>query len=282
VSVVLLICASLAMRLEEPPAEAEAATRSLEEGNLFVVIGSLALMSFAAFALRFPWQTSMTLSLLVIAAVALGRGLGGVLADRFGWARISVGGLCFSIPLLALGAELPGSALAGVFLLGLALPVASTAVFTQMPRHSAFAFGLVSLALIAGAIPVLVSTGPGRQRHRSPSDRPITCGDRALSGAALAILRRHAEAAPGSQLFVAHCSSSQSGDLIMNTSRKASIVLLSPGVSGAVRPSVLAADVAVDPIGVTGSPAELIVAVVVVSLVAGVAWFALRAIRRRH
>jgi hypothetical protein len=45
---------------------------------------------------------------------------------------------------------------------------------------------------------------------------------------------------------------------------------------------VLAADVAVDPIGVTGSPAELIVAVVVVSLVAGVAWFALRAIRRRH
>ena len=81
----------------------------------------------------------------------LGKGLGGVLADRFGWIRIAVGALLASSPLLSFGASNPVAGLAGLFLFNMTMPVTLVATANALPRWPGFAFGLTCLALIIGA-----------------------------------------------------------------------------------------------------------------------------------
>jgi hypothetical protein len=57
-------------------------------------------------------------------------------------------------PLLAFGADNAGAGLTGVFLVNLTMPVTLAAIANLLSGRPAFAFGLASLALELGALPV--------------------------------------------------------------------------------------------------------------------------------
>ena len=65
--------------------------RPFGRGRLIVLLllSSIAMRSLLTLAVGFPGTASPALAPLVLAAV-LGKGLGGVLADRFGWMRTAV------------------------------------------------------------------------------------------------------------------------------------------------------------------------------------------------
>ena len=108
------------------------------------------------FLVVFPWETQPVSLVALAAATALGKALGGILADRCGWIRTGVGGTLAALPLLAVASRWPDAAIPGLFLLNLAMPVTLVAVARTMPGHPAFAFGLTCLALLLGALPSLL------------------------------------------------------------------------------------------------------------------------------
>jgi len=91
----------------------------------------------------------------LVVLVAAGKAVGGVLADRLGWGRVTVGALCLAAPLLAFGAARPAPAMAGMFLLNLTMGVTLAATASLLPGRPGFAFGLTCLALELGSWPVL-------------------------------------------------------------------------------------------------------------------------------
>jgi len=97
-----------------------------------------------------PW-----LAVGVPAVAVTGKGLGGVLADRFGWLRTTVAALGASCPLLAFVAPHPAVLLVGLLVFQLTMPVTLVAVVRTMRGHVATGFGLTCLALIAGALPTM-------------------------------------------------------------------------------------------------------------------------------
>lgn len=74
---------------------------------LLLVFLSIAIRSLVGMVLVFPWKTNVDLLIILTAAVVLGKGLGGILADKFGWIRVAVGALILSIPFLVFGANIP-------------------------------------------------------------------------------------------------------------------------------------------------------------------------------
>jgi MFS transporter, FSR family, fosmidomycin resistance protein len=150
----------IAMQPEPSREPVAAGVTPASDTSLALLLVAIAIISFGGFALRYPWQSAPSLALVMVCAAAVGRGAGGAMADRFGMARVALYGLALSIPGFALGAIAVWAAVLAMFLFNLALPVASVSVFRELPRHAGFAFGLVSLALIAGALPAL--TGMGR------------------------------------------------------------------------------------------------------------------------
>ncbi|HPM77311.1 MAG TPA: hypothetical protein PK961_09480 [bacterium] len=86
----------------------------------------------------------------VAAAAFAGKAFGGILSDRFGWIKISVGALLISAPLLAFGKVNVPMIVVGMFLFQMTMPVTLVAVYSLMPGRPGLAFGLNCLAYIAG------------------------------------------------------------------------------------------------------------------------------------
>ena len=121
---------------------------------LFLILLSIAVRSLVGLALVFPWKADSGLLIFLTLAIMLGKGLGGILADKYGWLRVGVGAVAFSIPLLIFGAQSPYLALLGMFLFNITMPLTLVIISNILPGRPGFAFGLTCLALIMGALPV--------------------------------------------------------------------------------------------------------------------------------
>ena len=121
-----------------------------------LVFMSIAIRSLVGFVITFPWKSDINLLIILTVGVVLGKGLGGILADKFGWIKIAVGALVLSIPLLLFGTNIPFLGITGMFLFNITMPITLVALSNLLPGRPGFAFGLTCLALILGALPVLL------------------------------------------------------------------------------------------------------------------------------
>ncbi len=123
------------------------------ETVILLLLVSVAIRSLVGMSLVFPWKSDPLLLAALTAAVVLGKALGGILGDRFGWIAVAVSGLVLSAPMLAFFPQIPIIAIAGIFLFNLSMPITLIGVAGMLPAHNGFAFGLTTLALIIGAGP---------------------------------------------------------------------------------------------------------------------------------
>ncbi|HOZ36520.1 MAG TPA: hypothetical protein PLR18_01685 [bacterium] len=124
---------------------------------LLLVLLSIAIRSLVGSVLIFPWKINIDLLIILTGAVVLGKGIGGVLADKFGWIKIAVGALALSIPFLVFGVNIPFLAIVGMFLFNITMPITLVVISNVLPGRPGFAFGLTCLALIFGALPAFFS-----------------------------------------------------------------------------------------------------------------------------
>jgi FSR family fosmidomycin resistance protein-like MFS transporter len=155
---ILLLLVSAVLILGLPQPEVPAA-RPLP-GNLrwfemviMLLLVSVVIRSLVGQSLVLPWKSDPALLLALTMAVVLGKALGGILADRFGWSVVALSGLALSAFLLTFFAPDPAVAIAGTFLFNLSMPVTLACLADMLPGQSGFAFGLTALALIVGALP---------------------------------------------------------------------------------------------------------------------------------
>ena len=127
---------------------------------LSCIFASIAIRGLVGFMLTYPWKSNIFLLIAFTLAVALGKALGGILGDLFGWTRITVVGLVLAAPLLILGLNRPYLAIFGVLLFNLTMPVTLTVIANMLPGRAGFAFGLTTLALIIGAFPTFTELKP--------------------------------------------------------------------------------------------------------------------------
>jgi FSR family fosmidomycin resistance protein-like MFS transporter len=127
---------------------------------LYLVLFVVAVRSLVGFAIVLPWKSDINLLVILTLSVALGKGLGGWLADKFGWKLTAVGSLIASIPLLTLGAAIPACGMIGLFLFNITMPVTLTMVSNLLPGKPGTAFGLTCAALFLGTLPAFTELQP--------------------------------------------------------------------------------------------------------------------------
>ena len=103
--------------------------------------------------MQLPWKNSFETGLFATSAVVLGKACGGILADRFGWERTSVGSLVVAAGLFGFGYRSMACGLLALFLFNITMPVTLTAMGNLFPKRKGAAFGLTSAALFFGSAP---------------------------------------------------------------------------------------------------------------------------------
>jgi FSR family fosmidomycin resistance protein-like MFS transporter len=124
--------------------------------SIILLLITICIRSGVGLYINYPWKTEKVLAIIFIFAVALGKGTGGYLSDRFGWIIITVGGLAASAFFLFFGTQYIFAGIAGIFLFNISMPVTLTAISNLLPGRPGFSFGLTTMALLAGSIPKLV------------------------------------------------------------------------------------------------------------------------------
>jgi FSR family fosmidomycin resistance protein-like MFS transporter len=127
---------------------------------IYLVLFVVAVRSMVGFAVVFPWKTDINLLVILTLCVALGKGLGGFLADKFGWIRVAAGSLVLSIPLLTVGVSSPASGMIGMLLFNITMPVTLTMISNLLPGKPGTAFGLTCAALVLGTLPAFSTLQP--------------------------------------------------------------------------------------------------------------------------
>ena len=121
---------------------------------IICILISVCIRSFIGLSYDFTGKGDITLMFIMVFAVALGKASGGFLSDKFGMYNVAVIGLLLSIPLLRYGYH-PCLAILGMFCFNLTMPITVTALANMLPKYKGFAFGLTTLCLLAGFLPVI-------------------------------------------------------------------------------------------------------------------------------
>jgi FSR family fosmidomycin resistance protein-like MFS transporter len=165
---VALVFAAIALVILDKPAAANRGTPSGTVAQptllpwlilLMLLLVSVTVRSFVGFGACFQCPAGLAVAIGLPVAAFLGKLVGGFVADRLGWLRVSVGSLLLSLPLIAFSGGSLVLALPGVLLFQSTMAVTLVAVYALMPRWPATAFGLPCLALIAGAFPSFFPAG---------------------------------------------------------------------------------------------------------------------------
>lgn len=118
-----------------------------------LILTAIVIRSFVGLSYNFSGKDNLFYMILFVFAVALGKFAGGFLSDKFGMLKTAVTGLILSIPFLKFG-YIPILAMTGMFLFNLTMPITVTALANMMPKYKGLAFGLTTMALLIGFLPV--------------------------------------------------------------------------------------------------------------------------------
>ena len=116
---------------------------------LFLVV---ALRSYTGFLFAFPWKTGLWAYIFIL-CVVLGKAAGGFLHDRFGPGPVSAVSLTGAAALFLLSGTAPIGC-AAVLLFNMTMPVTLRLAADTLPDAPGFSFGLLTLALFLGFLPV--------------------------------------------------------------------------------------------------------------------------------
>ncbi len=123
---------------------------------VLLILVTISIRSLSGLSMNYPWKQDPWLAYALLAAVEAGKVVGGVLADKYGLLKTGVWSLLLSTVLLSFCATMPALAIPGAFLFNFSMPVTLIAVLNLLPAYRGLSFGLTTVALYIGALPVLL------------------------------------------------------------------------------------------------------------------------------
>lgn len=125
--------------------------------NLLKLIGFIliiiAIRAFLGSVFVMEWNDSNLMQFFLILSIFLGKFLGGIFGDRFGFKKVGVYGLIFSLPFLMLGKQYMIFGLIGAFLFNSTMAITLFLIMDILKPYKGFAFGLTTLTLVIFFLP---------------------------------------------------------------------------------------------------------------------------------
>ncbi len=121
---------------------------------------SIIVRSYVGFQVPILWKTNTFLFILPSICAFIGKFGGGILADYFGARNVGVLSLLVSIPLLCCFNSNIVLCSIGLVLFNITMSITLWGIASQLKNQPGFAFGLTTLALLIGNIPIFLFTLP--------------------------------------------------------------------------------------------------------------------------
>ena len=115
---------------------------------------TVVIRGYVGLILSFEWKSSFILALISIFAVVFGKMLGGIIGDKIGFMKISLLSLIISAILFVFAFNNSILGILAILLFNMTMPITLIALSNILFNNKGMAFGLLTLALFIGAVPV--------------------------------------------------------------------------------------------------------------------------------
>lgn len=129
---------------------------SKEQIIMYCLLITICIRGYLGLILNFEWKSNFIIGLIVVSAVVLGKILGGVIGDKFGWKITSTLSLIFSAILFIFAFDNMICGIVAILLFNMTMPITLTALSNMFYKNKGMAFGMTTIALFIGAVPVLL------------------------------------------------------------------------------------------------------------------------------
>ena len=129
---------------------------SKEQIIMYCLLITICIRGYLGLIFNFEWKSNFFIGLIVVSAVALGKILGGVIGDKFGWKITSTISLIFSATLFIFAFDNMVCGILAILLFNMTMPITLTALSNMFYKNKGMAFGMTTIALFIGAVPVLL------------------------------------------------------------------------------------------------------------------------------
>lgn len=123
---------------------------------IYMCFISIMVRSYVGFQTPILWKTNTFLFILPSICAFLGKFGGGILADYFGARNVGVFSLLVSIPLLCSFNNNIALCSIGLVMFNITMSITLWGIASQLKNRPGFAFGLTTLALLIGNIPIFL------------------------------------------------------------------------------------------------------------------------------
>lgn len=139
--------------LEGEPAQFDiAANRSTVTIALLAFVG-VVVRGYTAYAIPSEWNKTVPQAVALFVCMGIGKILGGVFSDRFGFRKVTLISLLGGLPFLLFGNSNMALSLTGVALFSMTMPVTVSILASRFPHRPGFAFGITTIGLFVGSAP---------------------------------------------------------------------------------------------------------------------------------
>lgn len=129
---------------------------SKEQIIMYCLLITICIRGYLGLILNFKWKSNFVAGLIAVSAVVLGKILGGIIGDKFGWKRTSTLSLIFSAILFIFAFDNMICGIIAILLFNMTMPITLTALSNMFYKNKGMAFGMTTIALFIGAIPVFL------------------------------------------------------------------------------------------------------------------------------
>jgi FSR family fosmidomycin resistance protein-like MFS transporter len=131
---------------------------SIPKNYIFVAVGlllfTISSRSIVGLSLDLPWKNTNLLIIMTATVIVLGKGLGGIVADKVGWVKTGIIALLVSAPLITIGSSMFLPSIIGIFVFQFSMPITLAAIARLLPGREGLAFGLTTFVLVFAALAV--------------------------------------------------------------------------------------------------------------------------------
>lgn len=118
------------------------------------LIFTVIVRSYVGLILSFEWKSNFILAVISICAVVLGKMLGGIIGDKIGFTKISLISLIVSAVCFIFAFDNSVLGIFAILFFNMTMPITLTALSNILYNNKGMAFGLLTLALFIGSVPV--------------------------------------------------------------------------------------------------------------------------------
>lgn len=154
-SAILLLC--LFKQIKEKVKNEKVIIPKINSNEIIAIICliiTVCIRGYVGLILAFEWKSNFILALISICAVVFGKMLGGIIGDRIGFIKISLISLLVSAICFIFAFNNSTFGILAILFFNMTMPITLTALSNILFNNKGMAFGLLTLALFIGAVPV--------------------------------------------------------------------------------------------------------------------------------